>query len=193
MNFQNVQFVKSVASTSALFNYDLPEVLFIGRSNVGKSSLINALTTSKRLAYVSKRPGHTKLLNFYRVDNNLMLVDAPGYGFVKGNPTHYEEFEVLLGNYFKNQRKLKTILFLLDSRRIPTEDDVLFYNYAKSLNLPVTFVITKVDKVNQSERAKITKNIISVIPDYLDHEIIYVSSHSQKGIDVLRSYLNKIA
>ena len=192
MNFQNVQFIRSVASTSELFNFELPEVLFIGRSNVGKSSLINAITTSKRLAYVSKAPGHTKLLNFYVVDNSLMLVDAPGYGYVKGNPMKYEDFAQLLDNYFENQKKLKMIMLLLDSRRVPNEDDVVFYRYASDLKLPITFVITKVDKINQKEKAMITKNITSVIPSFTDHKTLYVSSHSLKGIDEIRGYLAKI-
>ena len=192
MNFQNVQFVKSVASTSSLFNCELPEVLFVGRSNVGKSSLINALTTSKRLAYVSKSPGHTKLLNFYLVDNKLMLVDAPGYGYVKGKPQKYEDFEQLLDNYFSNQKKLRAVLFLLDSRRIPSDDDLVFYEYARSLNLPIAFVITKVDKINQSEKSKIIRNITGVIPDFSEHDVLYVSSNSLKGIEELRGYIARI-
>ena len=192
MNFLNVQFVRSVASDSELFNFELPEVLFIGRSNVGKSSLINALTNSKRLAYVSKKPGHTKLLNFYNVDKTLMLIDAPGYGFAKGNREHYLQFEKLLDNYFSKQRNLKQLMLLLDSRRVPSGDDILFYDYATSLNLPITIIVTKVDKINQSEKASIKKNLLSSIPTILDHNLIYVSSNSLKGIDELKSYLAAI-
>ena len=193
MNFQNVQFVISVSATCALFNYELPEVLFIGRSNVGKSSLINALTNSKRIAYVSKRPGHTKLLNYYCVDQKLMLVDAPGYGYVKGSPTHYSDFEALFNNYFSNQKMLKVVLLLLDSRRVPSPEDLLFYNYALSLNMRITFIITKVDKTNQKERAAITKNISSVIPGFSSDNALYVSSHSDRGMSDLRAFLDKIA
>lgn len=192
MNFQNVQFIQSVGSESTLFNFELGEVLFIGRSNVGKSSLINALTNKKRLAFTSKKPGHTKLLNFYNVDQKIMLVDAPGYGFAKGDRNHYKQFEKLLNNYFEHQTKLRAVLFLLDSRRVPNADDLLFYNYIKKYNVPLKIIVTKVDKVNQSEKAAIMKNLQSVLPGIENEEIILVSSEKGTNISNLQKMIENV-
>lgn len=193
MNFQQVKFLKSVAPECELFNHSLPEVLFVGRSNVGKSSLINAITGQKRLAYVSQKPGHTKLLNFYEIDHTLMLVDAPGYGYAKGDRLHFQNFKRLLDYYFNNQKLLKCVLFLLDARRVPSPEDLVFFEYATSLNLPLVFVITKVDKLNQSAKAKIDKNIQGVISPFLNFPRFYVSSMEKSSLVPLLAYLSNLS
>ena len=129
INFRNTVFIKSAPDYKDAPEKTLGEILFVGRSNVGKSSLINALCDHSSLAFTSSKPGYTKLLNFFSVDQRFYLVDAPGYGYSKLNGAHYLFFGDLMENYFKTTKTLKGVVFLLDSRRELNEDDIDIYQY----------------------------------------------------------------
>ena len=163
-NFSKVSFVKSAPTLADRPSDNLFEVCFVGKSNVGKSSLINALCKQKKLAYTSSKPGYTKLLNYYLIDNKFYLVDAPGYGYTASGNKHLDSFATMMESYFDNPH-LKGVIFLVDSRHKMSNDDVMFYEFIKGKNIPFVLITTKVDKLNQSEKAKMKKNVKEAFGD----------------------------
>ena len=133
---------------------DLPQVAVAGRSNVGKSSLINALLGRDKLARVSKRPGKTREINFYEVDGRFYVVDLPGYGFAKAPRDVRQKWGPLVESYLATSGRLLGVVVLVDSRHGPTDDDAQMVDYLARLEIPALFVLTKVDKLNRSERRK---------------------------------------
>ena len=173
INFSNSTFIKSAPTRAEKPQGFLPEVLICGKSNVGKSSLINALCNQKQLAYTSSKPGHTRMLNYYNIDNSFYLVDAPGYGYAKGGIDLDRLFGEMMESYFVDNRQLKLVLVLLDSRRELTENDLEIIDYVKENNIPYLLVVTKIDKVNQSEKAKLMNYLAKT---NIDKELIYLTS-----------------
>ena len=190
INFSNTTFVKSAPSLKEAPQGQFPEVLLVGKSNVGKSSLINALCSKKALAFTSSKPGHTRLLNYYNIDNKVYLVDAPGYGFAKGGFDLDKLFGEMMSDYFARASRLKLVLVLLDSRRELSENDVEIINFLREKNINHLLVFTKVDKVNQSEKAKLLKHLkeIGIEQD----EIIFTSTLKTRTFDTLRSKISLI-
>lgn len=190
INFNNANFVKSSTSKEEKPQGRLPEVLICGRSNVGKSSLINALTNHTRLAYTSSKPGHTRLLNFFNIDNKFLLVDAPGYGYAKGGVDLDALFGEMMSSYIFDNKELKLILILLDSRRELTDNDKEIISLAKEENIPFVLVVTKTDKVNQSEKSKL---LVMLKQNALDEEqIVLTSSLKNKSFTRLKTLICKI-
>lgn len=183
INFSKIKFIKSAPSYLEKPTKDLPEVLFVGKSNVGKSSLINALANNKNLAYTSSKPGFTKLLNYFEVDEAFYLVDAPGYGYTISGSRHLDSFSKMMENYFKNPA-LKCVVFIVDSRHELSEDDVDFYNFVIDNKIPFILVASKVDKLNQSEKSKMNKNIASICKG---DEFVAISSLKKLGIEELKN------
>ena len=157
LNIQNAN-LKISAGLPKQFPVDpRPQVTFSGRSNVGKSSLINSLLGRKSLARVSSAPGKTITINFYDVDKKLYLVDLPGYGFAKRNPEDKRKWSALTDGYFtqnKNIDRLSLVIQLVDSRIPPTADDEMMLGFLRDAELPYVVVATKVDKLNATERKK---------------------------------------
>jgi len=169
-------------------------VAFSGRSNVGKSSLINSLLGRKSLARVSGTPGKTITINFYDIDKKLFFVDLPGYGFAKRNPEDKKVWSELTDGYFtKNPQldKLCLVVQLVDSRIGPTEDDLMMIDYLASSEIPFIVVATKCDKLNATERKKSEENLASceVIPE--GTKIIFSSSQKGEGKDLLWSEIKR--
>ena len=159
--FKKAKFIKSITDVNEAPEEYNSSVLFVGKSNVGKSSLINALVNMKNLAYTSSKPGHTRLLNYYSVEDKFYLVDCPGYGFSTKKDLDYEFYGQMIENYFKYVKNLKLVVFLLDSRHEPTNDDVDFYKFLLSFNYRFVICMTKCDKLNMSMKSKIYKNLSS--------------------------------
>ena len=177
INFRNTRFIKSaISAEDSLF--DMNHIVTIGRSNVGKSTLINCLADHKNLAFVSKRPGQTKLLNYFNVDNKFYLVDAPGYGYRKTGKK--DGFDQMMESYFQNNKKLKLVLWLLDSRRELSKEDLEFVEFFSQIDVKVLVCFTKVDKLNQSE-----KEIDSLKWNYNNQIYIYYRS---KNDEILNQY-----
>jgi GTP-binding protein len=128
------------------------EVAIVGRSNVGKSSLINSLFKGPKLAKASSTPGKTQSINFFNVDERLLLVDLPGYGYAKVSKELKEKWSVLIESYLHSRKSLKLILFLIDSRREPTEEDIAFLQWAAHRSIPLLLIFTKADKITPLER-----------------------------------------
>jgi len=190
INFSNTTFVKSAPSLKDAPQGQFPEVLLVGKSNVGKSSLINALCNKKALAFTSSKPGHTRLLNYYNIDNKIYLVDAPGYGFAKGGFDLDKLFGEMMNDYFSNAKRLKLVLILLDSRRELGENDIEIINFVREKDINHLLVFTKVDKVNQSEKAKLLKHLKEVGIE--EDEIIFTSTLKTRTFDTLRNKISLI-
>jgi GTP-binding protein len=141
----------------------LPQILLLGRSNVGKSSFINALTNRKNLARVSNTPGKTLTLNFYLLDNEFYLVDAPGYGYAKRSKSLKDDFIVMIESYLIHAKELRLICMLIDFKVGPTKDDLETYDFIKELGIDVMIIATKKDKVpntHQFKQEQLIKNIL---------------------------------
>lgn len=189
INFKNSTFIKSLTNVKEKPSGQLPEVLIVGKSNVGKSSLINALTGRNRLAFTSSKPGHTKLLNYYNIDNRFFLVDAPGYGYAKGGVDLDRLFGEMMESYFVDNHELKLVLLLLDSRREMNQNDMEILDYVRNENISYFLVVTKLDKVNQSEKAKLNKHLKEMnIPN---EYIFYTSVNQTRSLDNLKSAIEK--
>ena len=189
INFKNSTFIKSLTDVKEKPLGNLPEVLIVGKSNVGKSSLINSLTGRNKLAFTSSKPGHTKLLNYFLVDNRFYLVDAPGYGYAKGGVDLDRLFGEMMENYFVDNKELKLVLLLIDSRREFNQNDLEILQYVQENHIPYYVVITKTDKVNQSEKAKLNKHLSSLS---INQEVIYyTSSLETRSLDKLKSAIEK--
>lgn len=178
-NFKNPLFVKSATNSKGypILKLDrgglVPEIAVAGRSNVGKSSLLNDLFQSKDLVKTSSVPGKTQLLNFFLLDKELAFVDLPGYGYAKVPLETRKKWGPMIQEYLDNRLSLKLVLFLFDIRRMPTEQDFLFLEWAEKSQKAVILVLTKVDKVNQSEKSLNTKNILSAFNCENLHYIYY--------------------
>lgn len=166
MNYQQVTFVKTSVSNNdypALTNEQgeaLPEIAVVGRSNVGKSSLLNHLFQRKGLVRTSSKPGKTQALNFFQIKNQCMFVDLPGYGYANVPLTVRKQWGPMIQTYLENRDELKLVLFLFDIRRNPKEEDFALMEWLLHYQIPTLLVLTKSDKLNQSEKHKNTKKIL---------------------------------
>lgn len=182
MRLINFKFIKSASKSSEFIIDELNQVAVVGRSNVGKSSLINMLANNKRMAKTSSTPGRTRLVNYFNVNNEFYLVDLPGYGFAKASKSQKETWDGVLDEYFNNTHNLKLVLVLIDSRHLPTELDVLMINYLVERDIPYKVVLTKADKLSKSE----LNNNIFKISNYIRHNkdvMIPTSSEKKMGVD----------
>ena len=188
---------KALFYTSAVSKETLPEesrveVMFCGRSNVGKSSFINMLTNRKSLARTSSNPGKTQTLNFYEINDDLYFVDVPGYGYARVSKSVKETFGKMIEEYVTTRTILKMVFLLVDFRHKPTEDDCLMYEFLKFNNLPVTVIATKADKVKNSERKKCKEDIIERLNLTKEDRFIVTSSEKREGLGQVLTLLDEI-
>ncbi len=155
--FREIKFEKSVFQPQKLPVSLLPEVAFLGRSNVGKSSLINAFLGQKRLARVSSTPGFTKAINFFRVDHRFYVVDLPGYGFAKVPPSVKQKWQTLIETYLSAPRPLRLLVLIFDIRRKPDVYDRKLVSYVEALNRRYVVVLNKIDRTRKTERPKLKR------------------------------------
>lgn len=177
---QEPKFLTSMAFVKQMPNYNLPEVAFVGRSNVGKSSLINALCSNKKLAKISKTPGRTQLINFFQISNFFILVDLPGYGYAKVPEEIKLNWQKLISSYLRKSENLKLINILIDARRGITENDFLLIQQLSSVDAAYQLVFTKIDKLNKTE-------IEALSTKYADTPHILASAKTRIGIDTLQA------
>ena len=154
MKINTIELVISAVRESQYPTDNKKEFLLVGRSNVGKSSFINTIINRKNFARTSATPGKTQTLNFYKVNNDFYLVDAPGYGFAKVRNSLKKKFGLIMESYLKSRNNLQMVFLLIDFRHKPTSDDVMMYDYLKYYEIPVTIVCTKVDKVSKNNHTK---------------------------------------
>ncbi len=159
-----------------------PEFLLVGRSNVGKSSFINSILSRNNLAYISSKPGKTQTLNFYIINNNFYLIDVPGYGYANVDKKTQSKFGMMIEEYLEKRDELKRVFLLIDFRHLPTEDDLLMYNFLKYYNLPVTVIATKADKVGGSKKEKNLKDILRAMDLAVGDDLVVFSSITKLGV-----------
>lgn len=189
MNFNKAEFDRSFGISSQLPFSDKPEITFAGRSNVGKSSLLNKLFNRKNLARVSSVPGKTVTINFYNVDNQ-RFVDLPGYGYAKISKQERDRFGELMEGYFKSGRKINLVVQLIDMRHKPTADDYGMISFMEQMNLPFIVVLTKADKLKKKEYEK-RVNSISEELNNPQYPVIPFSSVTGQGVDEIKSLIEK--
>ena len=176
----SAEFVKSAFKKSDYPRESLPEIAFAGRSNVGKSSLINTLLNRKNLARTSSTPGRTQMLNFFRINNQVYFVDLPGYGFAKVPSRVRSQWRPMVEDYLKYRKTLKLVILILDIRRSPGTDDASLIRWLEAFNIPFLVVLTKSDKIPKSKGSTQQK----IIKDFLllrDEEIICFSTITRDG------------
>ena len=168
MEIKQAEFTTSAVLQSQYPTDDRLEIAFVGRSNVGKSSLINTLTNRRKLVKVSGTPGKTKLVNFFLINNEFYFVDLPGYGYAKVSKVEKESWGKVIETYLLKRDQLKKIVLLVDCRRAPTEDDIIMYNWIKYYNYDTIVVATKIDKLKKSEiqrSLKVIKDALGLQPN----------------------------
>ncbi len=182
---KNAIFVKSIFSKKDLIQDNLPTFIMVGKSNVGKSSFINALTNNKKLAKVGCSPGKTRSINYFKINNEFYLVDLPGYGFSKMSLKEKENINKLTNSFLETNLNIRHIFFLVDIRHEPTENDRTMYDWIVSKEIPCTIVANKADKISKTK----VQQMLTIIRKKLfaDNEIIPFSSENKVGVqDILK-------
>lgn len=194
MKIDTAEFLTSAKDLEACPRSTLPEVAFIGRSNVGKSSLVNMITKQRSLAKVSKKPGATKLLNFFTMNNWWNLVDLPGYGYANVSKGKQSDFNEAVSQYLMGRPQLKLICSLIDSRGEPSELDLGFLNWMEDCPVPHVLVFTKTDDVGEQvwrKNMEIFKETLEAL-ELRVPEMIPCSSMEQAGRGVLLQYIESV-
>lgn len=194
MNYHKVSFLASYGLLKQIPASNKIEIAFAGRSNVGKSSLINKLFNRKSLARVSAVPGKTATVNFYDLDGSVHIVDLPGYGYAKVAKTEKIRWAELIEGYLNDEsRNLALVVLLIDSRHPATRLDVDMVNYLIETEKPFIIALTKMDKLNKTERQKRLDSIADEIPCGDDITIVPFSAETGEGVDVLREIIEEVA
>jgi GTP-binding protein len=180
MKITSAEFIKGALKRLDYPEESLPEVAFAGKSNVGKSSLINTLVNRKNLVRTSSSPGRTQMLNFFRINNQINFVDFPGYGFAKVPVSVRAQWKPMVEDYLKYRKTLKMVIILLDARRAPSADDATLVRWLEAFDIPFLIVLTKSDKISKNKCSTQQK----IIKDFLllkDEEIICFSAVNKMG------------
>ena len=189
MIIKSAEFVKSVSNFNDIYKSDYKEIAFVGRSNVGKSSLINFMTNNSKLAKTSSLPGRTRLINYFLINKEFLLVDLPGYGYAKASTEAQATWGTLLENYLKKSENLKAVYMLLDIRHLPNDNDKQMIKFLYYYNIPTVFVLTKADKLSKSaigRQVQIIANDLGLAKD----NFIVTSSDKKTGKDKLLNSLD---
>ena len=180
--FEKHQFIKSAFNLSEIPKQRLPEVILCGRSNVGKSSFINSFVNRKDLARVSSTPGKTRSINFYEIDSKFYVVDLPGYGYAKTSKAERTKWSKLIGEFISKSSHVQLAIHFIDSRHEPTELDNHLNKLLHELNIPYIILLSKVDKLKQSEVNLARKNLEKFFPDIdLNSNVVFYSSLELRG------------
>ena len=190
IRFINVKFIKSASKKDEFIKDELNQIAIVGRSNVGKSSLINLLTNNRQMAKTSSTPGRTRLVNYFNINNQFYLVDLPGYGYHKAGKEHTNVWDKTMNDYFTDNEKLKAVLLLLDSRLEPSELDKQMVQYLAERDIPVVIILTKADKVNRSEIG-MAKSKISTELRFNKNRIIATSTLKKQGVEEIANILDE--
>ncbi len=180
---QNAQILISAVKEEQYPDLNLPEVAIAGRSNVGKSSLINKLINRKKLARTSSKPGRTRTINFYKIEEELIFVDVPGYGYAKVSKQELDKWGQMMEHYFATREELVTTILVVDFRHRPTAQDVQMYEYLKYLNLPVLVVATKADKVKRGVHNRHMNQVVDTLNLFEEDLVVPFSAVTGEGQD----------
>jgi GTP-binding protein len=187
---QSAEFVISAVRPAQYPNNGLPEIAFAGRSNVGKSSLINCLVQRKKLVRTSRTPGQTQMINFFNVNGAFLLVDLPGYGFAKVPEKVRAQWGPMVESYLKGRAPLRGVVQIMDLRHPPTADDLQLWQWLRDQAIPALPILTKADKVSQSKRAQHTKQASLSLGIPVDRFILF-SAETRLGRETVLEHLNE--
>ena len=188
MNYNQADFKASYGLFSQLPDSDRPELVFSGRSNVGKSSLINKLCNRKKLARVSSTPGKTATINFYEV-GDVYFVDLPGYGYARTSASERKRWDELINGYFKSDRQRTVVVQLLDCRHAPSADDMQMMEYLRYHQMPFVAALTKADKLKKSQLAATCDEFETICGPYGCQGVVLTSAENGYGIEELKTVL----
>lgn len=189
MQVNNVSMNMSAVSSKQYPDEGYPEIALLGRSNVGKSSLINTLINRKSFARTSSTPGKTQTLNFYNIEEQLYLVDVPGYGFAKVSKKQREEFGVMIEEYLTTRDVLKGVVILVDGRHAPSDDDISMYQYVSYYHIPTLIVATKMDKIKRNQWNKAISQVTKSMQINQTDDLQLFSAETKYGKDEVWSWI----
>ena len=192
MDVHQAEFIKSAVKPKDYPATPLPEVAFVGRSNVGKSSLINVLVNRKSLVRTSSTPGRTQLINFFDVNGRLVLVDLPGYGYAKAPPELRKQWQPMIETYLAQRENLRAVVLILDIRRIPADGDLQMLRWLETYGIPPIIVVTKCDKLSKNEQAR-QAGVIAAAIGRSREELVPFSALSKAGRDGVWRAITELA
>lgn len=191
MDIKRAVFITSLSRYGAYEGIGLPEIAVAGKSNVGKSSMINSVCTRSKLAKVSGTPGKTRLLNIFRINDDFHLVDLPGYGFARVSKEEQKRWGDMMDGYFANSVLLSHALHLVDLRHAPTEDDRAMHAFLRATEIPFTVIATKADKIGKSQRARHVQLICRTL-QVQPWEVIPYSSEDGTGREAVLALFSNV-
>ena len=191
MIIKSAEFVKSAVKPSQYPPAILPEIAFAGRSNVGKSSLINTLINRKHLVKISRTPGRTQLINFFNINAAFSFVDLPGYGYAKVPLAVKKKWGPMIETYLSARKTLQGVVFIMDIRRIPAQEELNFVEWLDQFGLPGILILTKMDKLSKTKQAK-QQNSIAETLDVTKDDLILFSAKSRQGKDSVWKAIEKL-
>ena len=192
MNYNKVEFEAAFGTLKQIPESDLPEIVFAGRSNVGKSSMLNRIFNRKNLARVSSMPGKTITINFFKVEN-VRIVDLPGYGYAKVAKGEKRRWAEMMEGYFQSPRNIKLVVQLVDMRHKPSEDDYIMMRFLKDAGLPFIVAATKSDKLNKTQYSKRKNALKEELAEFGDNlTILPFSSEKGEGTDELKKIIESV-
>ena len=190
MNFENINFIKSANQVSQFPEDSGREIAFVGRSNAGKSTALNAIFRRKNIAKTSKTPGRTQLINFFSVDDDCRVVDLPGYGFAAVSKEKRKQWDELISDYFRTRDALKGVFLIIDSRRMITQLDHLFLEFYLPLGKSLHVILTKADKLKKMERMEALQNTETSLGNVATIQLF--SGTNKDGVTVAKQRLSEI-
>ena len=192
MVIRNVSLETVCGITSQIPEHEIPEFAFAGKSNVGKSSLINGLMLRKSLARTSAQPGKTQTINFYNINEQLYFVDLPGYGYAKVSPEMVKKWGKMIDNYLENSKVLRLVFLLVDIRHKPNKNDKQMYDWCINYGFNPIIIATKEDKVKRSQKANLIKEIKNALGVIEGTPVIPFSAVSKSGRDDIWEYIDMV-
>lgn len=189
MKITTAEFIKSAVWPPQYPPATMPEIAFVGRSNVGKSSLINTLVGRKNLAKTSNTPGRTQLINFFAINQKISFVDLPGYGFAKVSRSVKKDWGDMIEAYLRERQSLCLVVFILDIRRDPSEDDLSLRDWLEHYRIPYLYILTKTDKLSNNQTVSRKRAIEKIIDVSTQNKPILFSAKTKKGKDDIWEFL----
>ncbi len=191
MIIKKAKFLLSQSKFGGFSQQGMPEIAMAGKSNVGKSSLINSLTRHSKLAHTSSEPGKTRLINYYSINEEFLLVDLPGYGFARAPKSEQEKWSQMIEGYLTGSQQLKHVFHLVDIRHEPTKEDQMMTEYLRHYDIPFTVIATKADKLSKAQRSRSIPVICRTLV-VQPWEIMTYSSEDLTGRDALLDKIDEI-
>ena len=184
MKISYAEFLSSAARPKDKIKSDLPQIAVVGKSNVGKSSFINYFADDGKLARVSKQPGRTKMINYFLINREFILADLPGYGFARVSREEKRRWAELIDDYLANEPDICLVIFLVDIRHDPTQDDMIMYNFLFKTGLPFIVVATHADKLSKSQIKPQLARIANIFKLGVDN-VLAISNENKTGMDAV--------